>query len=122
MRSSTMAAKIHRLVWTEVHSWGPSRIEDRRAELWGVPWPKVKPHVTDSLWPNVTDLRYGEIRVFHHLFERVLDAPTYGAVSKTYGRQHTAEEYDALERMIRDAFDNAVVKREDAALYLSCTV
>ena len=46
--------------------------------------------------------------------ERTLDGSTYVLVSQTYGGQRSAEQYAALERMIRDEFGNAVVKKEDA--------
>jgi hypothetical protein len=110
------------LVWTEVVSWGPPRFEERLAELFGTPWPTVEPHVEGSLRPVHTDPRYGEVRVFHHPFARTLDGPTYVAVTKTYGGQRTAEDYRALERLVTDEFGNAVVKTEDAVLYLSRTV
>jgi SAM-dependent methyltransferase len=107
------------LVWTEVVSWGPPRFEERLAEVFGAPWPKVLPHVEESLAPVRLDARYGELREFHHPFERSLDGAAYVAVTKTYGGQRTAEEYEAMERMIGEEFDGAVVKKEDAVLYLS---
>lgn len=110
------------LVWTEVVSWGPPRFEERLTELFGARWPKVQPGIKESLRPVRSHPRYGEIRVFHHPFERTLDGLMYVAVSRTYGGQRTAEEYGALERMISQEFDNAVVKNEDAVLYLSRTV
>jgi SAM-dependent methyltransferase len=110
------------LVWTEVVSWGPPRFEERLAELFGAPWPKGEPHIEESLRPVRSDSRYGEIRVFHHPFARTLDGPTYVAVTQTYGGERTAEQYRTLEQMIGEEFDNAVVKTEDAVLYLSRTV
>jgi SAM-dependent methyltransferase len=107
------------LVWTEVVSWGPPRFEERLADIFGAPWSKVQPHIEASLRPVQSDPRYGEVRVFHHPFERILDGSSYVAVTQTYGGQRTAEEYDALERIIRDEFGDAVCKQEDAVLYLS---
>ena len=107
------------LVWTEVVSWGPVRFEKRLAEIFGAPWPKVMPHVEESLGPVRSDPRYGDLRVFHHPFERTLDAASYVAVTQTYGGQRSAEEYDALQRTIMEEFGNAVVKREDAVLHIS---
>jgi SAM-dependent methyltransferase len=107
------------LVWTEVLSWGPPRFEEKLGEVFGAPWPKVMPHVTESLGPVQADARYGDIRVFHHPFARTLDGASYVAVTQTYGGQRSAEEYAALERVITEEFDDAVVKREDAVLYLS---
>ena len=106
------------LVWTEVLSWGPTTFEERLAELFGAPWPKIQPHVRESLDPVRGDTRYEEVGVFHHPFERILDGSTYVAVTQTYGGERTAEQYDSLQRMISDEFDNAVVKKEDAVLYL----
>jgi SAM-dependent methyltransferase len=107
------------LVWTEVLSWGPPRFEQRLSELFGAPWPKVMPHVGESLGPVHSDPRYGDLRVFHHPFERTLDAASYVAVTQTYGGHRSAEEYDALERMIDEEFGNAVVKKEDAVLHIA---
>ena len=107
------------LVWTEVLSWGPPRFEDRLTEIFGTPWPKVMPHVEESLAPVRADARYGEPDVFHHPFERTLDGASYVAVTQTYGGRRSAEEYEALERMITREFDDAVIKKEDAVLYLS---
>jgi SAM-dependent methyltransferase len=107
------------LVWTEVLSWGPARFEQRLGELFGAPWPKLMPHVEASLGPVRSHPRYGDLRVFHHPFERTLDGASYVAVTQTYGGQRSAEEYDALERMIEDEFGNTVVKREDAVLHIS---
>jgi SAM-dependent methyltransferase len=107
------------LVWTEVVSWGPPRFEERLAELFGASWPKVLPHVEESLEPVRSDARYGELRQFHHPFERTLDGASYVAVTKTYGGQRSVDEYEAMERMIREEFNDAVAKKEDAVLYLS---
>lgn len=106
------------LVWTEVLSWGPDRFENRLAELFGAPWPKIQPHIKESLDPVHCDSRYDEVGVFHHPFERTLDGSTYVAVSRTYGGERSVEQYESLERMIRHEFGNAVVKKEDAVLYL----
>jgi SAM-dependent methyltransferase len=106
------------LVWTEVQSWGPAPFEERLADIFGAPWPKIQPHIEESLEPVASDSRYGEIRVFHHPFGRVLDGASYVAVTQTYGGQRTPQEYEALERMIREEFDDAVVKREDAVAYI----
>jgi SAM-dependent methyltransferase len=107
------------LVWMDVLRWGPPRFEKRLSELFGAPWPKVTPHVAESLEPVRSDPRYGDLRVFHHPFERTLDGASYVAVTQTYGGRRSAEEYDALQRMIEEEFGNAVVKQEDAVLYLS---
>lgn len=107
------------LVWTEVVSWGPPRFEQRLADLFGAPWPKLQPHVEESLEPVRADRRFGEFRRFHHPFERTLDGASYVAVTKTYGGQRSAKEYEALDRMISEEFDDAVLKREDSVLYLS---
>jgi hypothetical protein len=77
------------------------------------------PHVAVSLEPVRSDPRYGDLRVFHQPFERTLDGASYVAVTQTYGGQRSAQEYDALQRMIEEEFGNAVVKKEDAVLYIS---
>jgi SAM-dependent methyltransferase len=107
------------LVWTEVLSWGPPQFEKQLSELSGAPWPKLMPHVVESLGPVRSDPRYGDLRVFHHPFERTLDGASYVAVTQTYGGQRSAEEYDALQRMILEDFGGAVVKKEDAVLHIS---
>jgi hypothetical protein len=76
----------------------------------------MQPRIKESVRPVQSDSRYGEVRVFHHPFERTLDGTTYAAVTQTYGGRRTAEEYDTLERMISIEFGNAVVKKEDAVL------
>jgi SAM-dependent methyltransferase len=107
------------LVWTEVLSWGPPRFEERLTDIFGSPWTKVMPHIERSLDPVRSDVRYGELTVFHHPFERTLDGASYVAVTKTYGGHRSADDYEALELMIRREFDDAVVKTEDAVLYMS---
>jgi SAM-dependent methyltransferase len=107
------------LIWTEVLSWGPPRFEERLTEIFGAPWPKVMSHIEESLDRVRSDFRYGELDVFHHPFERTLDGASYVAVTKTYGGRRSPEEYEALERMIRREFNDAVVKKEDAVLYIS---
>lgn len=77
------------------------------------------PHITESLEPVRSDARYQELRVFHHPFERTLDGASYVAVTQNYGDNHSADQYDTLERVISEEFNDAVVKKEDAVLYLS---
>lgn len=107
------------LVWTDVVNWGPPRFEDRLADLFGARWPKAVPQVEESLEPVRADARYADLRVFHHPFERTLDGPSYVAVTQTYGGQRSAEQYEALERMITEDFGDAIVKTEDAVLYIT---
>jgi len=107
------------LVWTEVLSWGPPRFEDRLADLFGASWLKAVAQVEESLEPVRADTRYEDLRVFHHPFERTLDGASYVAVTQTYGGQRSAEQYKALERMITEEFDDAIVKKEDAVLYVT---
>jgi hypothetical protein len=68
--------------------------------------------------PIGQDARFDEFRVHHHPFERTLDASTFVAVTKTYGGDHTAEQYQAIERIINVDFGGSITKVEDAALYL----
>jgi hypothetical protein len=107
------------LVWTEVRSWGPPQFEDRLVDLFGAPWLKAEPLIEESLEPVRADARYGELRVFHHPFERTLDGASYVAVTQTYGGQRSSEQYKALERIITEEFDDAIVKKEDAVLYVT---
>jgi SAM-dependent methyltransferase len=106
------------LVWTEVVSWGQEPFEERIAETFGSPWTKRLDHVDGSMQPIRQDARFDEFRVHHHPFERTLDASTFVAVTKTYGGDHTAEQYQAIERIINVDFGGAITKVEDAALYL----
>jgi SAM-dependent methyltransferase len=107
------------LVWTEVIAWGPTRFEDRLADLFDGPWPKRWENVAGSLVPVVEDDRFGEIRTFHHPFARTLDADTYVAVCRTYGGQRSDEQYDVLERTITEEFGGSVTKVEDAVVYMA---
>ena len=54
-----------------------------------------------------------------HQFERVLDASTFVAVTKTYGGNYTPEQFQAIEQIINREFGGVITKVEDAALYLS---
>jgi SAM-dependent methyltransferase len=106
------------LVWTEVVSWGQEPFEDRLAEVSGHTWVKRMNQVDDSMQPIRDDSRFRDLQVLHHVFERKLDAPTFVAVTKTYGGQRTDEQYQAIAGMINDEFGGAVTKVEDAALYI----
>jgi SAM-dependent methyltransferase len=107
------------LVWTEVVSWGQEPFEERLAETFGSPWIKRLDHVDGSMQPIRQDARFDEFKDHHHSFERTLDASTFVAVTQTYGGDHTAEQYRAIERIINDDFGGAITKVEDAALYLA---
>jgi SAM-dependent methyltransferase len=107
------------LVWTEVLSWGDPPFEDRLATIFGSPWPKQMPHVEGSMEAVRSDLRFGDFRVFHHPFGRLLDGPSYVAVTQTYGGERADQQYEALERVITNEFGGSVTKVEDAVLYLS---
>jgi SAM-dependent methyltransferase len=107
------------LVWTEVISWGEEPFEECIAETFGSPWTKRLDHVDGSMQSIRQDGRFDEFRVHHHPFERTLDAPTFVAVTKTYGGDYTDEQYRAIERIINDEFGGAITKVEDAALYLA---
>ena len=69
--------------------------------------------------PIRQDARFDEFQDHHHPFERTLDVSTFVAVTQTYGAITTAEQYQAIERIINDDFDGAITKVEDAALYLA---
>jgi SAM-dependent methyltransferase len=107
------------LVWTEVVGWGQEPFEERLAEVFGHPWPKRLDHVDGSLQPIRDDPRFEEFQVCHHTFERNLDASSFVAVTKTYGGHRTAEQYEAIERVIDEDFNGSIQKVEDAALYIA---
>jgi len=107
------------MVWTEVLSWGEEPFEDRLTEVSGHPWVKRLDHVDGSMRPVHSDSRFEDPLVLHHAFERTLDAPTFVAVTKTYGGHRTDKQYDAIARVIDDEFDGSITKAEDAALYIS---
>ena len=69
--------------------------------------------------PIRQDARFGEFQDHHHPFERTLDASTFIAVTKTYGGNYTAEQFQTIERIINEDFGGVVTKAEDAAIYLS---
>jgi SAM-dependent methyltransferase len=107
------------LVWTEVVSWGREPFEQRLAEVFGSPWEKRMQHVDGSMQLIGSDARFSEFQDHHHPFERTLDAPTFIAVTKTYGGNYTSEQFQAIEQIINEEFGGVVTKVEDAALYLS---
>jgi SAM-dependent methyltransferase len=107
------------LVWTEVLSWGEDPFEDRLASLFGAAWPKQLQHVDASLQPVRDDSRFSGFEVWHHPFERTLDADTYVAVTRTYGGDRTEQQLRAVRRVIVDELGGSVTKREDAVLYLA---
>jgi SAM-dependent methyltransferase len=107
------------LVWTEVVSWGQEPFEERLAETFGCPWPKQMDFVDRSMEPVRQDARFDEFRELHHPFERALDAATFVAVTKTYGGHRTAEQYQAIERIIDEDFGGTITKAEEAVLYLA---
>ena len=106
------------LVRTEVLSWGEPRFEQRLADIFGA-WPKVMPHVAQSMEPISSDGRFNRFREFHFPFERSLDGRSYVAVTQSYGGERTPEHYEALEQIITTEFGGDVTKREDAVLYLT---
>ncbi len=106
------------LIWTEVVSWGQEPFEDLVAEILGDPWAQRLDHVDGSLQPVRDDVRFDDFQVRHHIFERSLDAATFVAVTKTYGGHRTAEQYEALAKVIEDDF-GTITKVEDAVLYMS---
>ena len=106
------------LIWTEVVSWGQDPFEDRLADVFGHLWEKRLDHVDGSLQPIRDDLRFDEIQVRHHVFERSLDAADFVAVTKTYGGHRTDEQYESIARVIEDDF-GVIKKVEDATLYTS---
>jgi hypothetical protein len=69
--------------------------------------------------PIREDPRFDEFRVHHHPFQRALDASTFVAVTKTYGGNRTSAQYQAIEDIINDDCGGAVMKVEDAVLYLT---
>ena len=76
-------------------------------------------HVDGSMQLIRQDAQFSEIQDHHHLFERVLDASSFVAVTKTYGGNYTPEQFQAIERIINEELGGVVTKVEDAALYLS---
>jgi len=107
------------LVWTEVVSWGQEPFEERLAETFGSPKQKRENHVDRPMQPIRQNDRSDEFQNHHHPFERTLDASTFVAVTQTYGGNHTAEQYRAIERIINEEFGGVITKVEDAALYLA---
>ncbi len=106
------------LVWTEVLSWGQDPFEARLAELCGSVWPKRLDQLDGSLQPIGDDPRFDEFRLRRHRFERRLDAADFVAVTKTYGGDRTAEQYNAIERVIED-LGGWINKMEEAVLHIS---
>jgi SAM-dependent methyltransferase len=106
-------------VWTEVVSWGQAPFEDLLAQAFGSPWPKDAGPVISSLRRVEEDDRFSGFEVRRHRFERVLDADTFVAVSRTYGGRQSEERDRILWRIIDDQMGGTVTKVEEAALYLT---
>ncbi len=107
------------LVWTEVVSWGEEPFEEMLAEIVGSHWPKRIDEVDRSLQPVDADPRFGDARIFHHVFGRTLDAPTFVEVTRTYGGERSEAQYRAIEQLIEGEFGGSVTKVEDAVLHLA---
>ena len=107
------------LIWTEVVSWGQEPFEERLAEVFGYSWPKRFDLVDKSLQPIQKGGRFDDFHVRHHPFERSLDAASFVAVTKTYGGGRSADQYEAIENLINEEFGGAIIKMEDAALYIA---
>ena len=107
------------LMWTEVISWGQEPFEQCLAEVFGSLWEKRMQQVDGSMEPIRQDARFGEFQDHHHRFERILDAATFVAVTKTYGVNYTTEQFRAIERIVIEDFGGDITKVEDATLYLS---
>ncbi len=107
------------LVWTEIVSWGHEPFEDRLEAAFGSLWAKDLDHVVSSVEAVERDPRFDEFQVRRHRFDRTLDAPSFVAVSRTYGADHGDEHDRAIRRIIDDEMGGAVTKVEDAVLYLA---
>ncbi len=111
------------LAWTEVVSWGSNPFGDLLAEATGGPWP-VGPlaQCAGSIEPLSSDAHFGPMEVHRHRFERVLDAATFVAVTRTYGGHYDAETYRAITLAIDNEFGGSVTKVEEVVLYLATRV
>jgi SAM-dependent methyltransferase len=107
------------VAWTEVVSWGESGFEERLAEVTGSPWPKKVEHMMASLGPISADPRFGDFAVRHHRFERVLDAASFIALTRTYPGFHSAKRDEQFRHTIDDKFGGTVTRVEDAVLHLT---
>jgi SAM-dependent methyltransferase len=107
------------LVWTEVVSWGADPFGDRLVEEFGSPWARNGDHVQDAARSVEDDGRFGNFEVRRHRFARTLDAPTFVAVTRTYGGAHRPERDETLRRIIDDEFGGTVTKLEEAVLYVA---
>lgn len=107
------------IVWIEVVSWGEERFETRLAEVFGGPWPKTVESVVDSARPVEDDGRFAAFRLRRYRFQRVLDAASFVAVTRTYGGTHALDQEDAIRRIIDEEMGGSVTKVEDAVLNLT---
>ena len=72
-----------------------------------------------SLGPVNADTRFGEFSERRHRFERVLDAESFIALTRTYPGFHTTKRDDRYRQIIDNEFGGAVTRVEDAVLHLS---
>ncbi len=107
------------VAWTEVVSWGEGNFEDRLAEVTGSPWPKQVEAMRTSLEPIRADPRFEEFTGRQHRFQRVLDAASFIALTRTYPGFHTAKRDEQFQHIIDNEFGGAVTRVEDAVLYLT---
>lgn len=104
------------LAWTEVVQFGQEPFERLAGyERGRVPLAKViEPHV--RLFDEHNDFGTGEVLRFR--FERILDADTFVAESRTYPGPHSDSRDSEIRSLITRRFDGAITKVEDAVLYL----
>lgn len=108
------------LAWTEVVSWGSDPFADLLAQTSGGPWP-IGPlaECAASIEPLRADAHFGPVEVHRHRFERVLDAATFVAVTRTYGGGYEAETYRAITGAIDNELGGSVTKVEEVVLYMA---
>jgi SAM-dependent methyltransferase len=108
------------IAWTEVVSWGSDPFAKLLSETTGAPWP-IGPFAefVASIEPLRADAHFGPVEVHRHRFERVLDAVTFVAVTRTYGGAYEAETYGAIARAIDEELGGSVTKVEEVVLYMA---
>jgi SAM-dependent methyltransferase len=108
------------LAWTEVVSWGSDRFAQLLVETTGGPWPTGPlAECAASIEPLRMDARFGPVEVHRHRFERVLDAATFVAATRTYGGSYDDGTCRAIVRAIDEQFGGSVTKVEEIVLYLA---
>lgn len=107
------------VVWTDVVQWGQDPFEEVLATRLGIAWPKTVAQVSTSFDSVLGHARFDDVGTRRHRFTRTMDAPTFLAVSHTYGGNHLPEVDQVLTEIIDGCLGGEITKVEEAVLHVA---